>query len=91
MIARILATSVTFGLAVLAFWSDALGGGHFLNPVGILMLLATALVWFAWPTVREGFRSAKEESDLPIIRLAGSAMQGLRDMMRGEPHRSSSS
>lgn len=92
MIARIFVTLVAFGFAVSAFWSGALGGGHFLNPIGILLLLLTLVLWFAWPTVREGFRSAKEESDLPIIRLAGTAMDGLRNLMRpAEPHHSSSS
>jgi hypothetical protein len=92
MIGRVFATAATFGLAVVAFWSGALGGGHIANPVGIMLLFAAAVAWFAWPTIREGFKAARDESDLPVIRLAGSALAGLRSMMRGrEPHRSPSS
>lgn len=65
MIGRAFATAVTLGLAVVAFWSDALGGGHFLNPVGILLLIATAIVWFAWRAIRNGFAARKEWKAVP--------------------------
>jgi hypothetical protein len=92
MSARVIITALMLALAVGAFWANPLGGGPGVDPLGIVFLALIPLVWFAWPTVRAGFRSAKNESDLPIIRLAGTAMDGLRNLMRKpERHRSSSS
>ena len=78
MIARILTTLVIFLLALYAFWIDALGGGHILNPSGIAFLLLTALVWFAWEPLTAAFRSACDESNIPIIRLGSAIIRGMR-------------
>jgi hypothetical protein len=64
MITRIFATTVAALLGVYAFWGDAVGGGHILNPFGIMFLLLAALLWFGWGSIREAFRSVKNESDL---------------------------
>jgi uncharacterized membrane protein YbhN (UPF0104 family) len=82
---------IAFLLAVGAFWGDALGAGHFMNPVGILLLLLTGFIWFAWGTIRDGFLSAKGESDLPIIRLASTIIRGMEGLKHPpRPRRSSS-
>ena len=78
MIARISATLIMFLLAIYAFWGNALGVGHFFNPFGILFLGLTILTWFAWRPIRDGFRSVKEESDIPIIRLGSAIIQGMK-------------
>jgi hypothetical protein len=78
MIARILTTLVIFLLALYAFWDDALGGGHLLNPSGIAFLLLTAFVWFAWETITAAFRSVMDESNIPIIRLGSGIIRGMR-------------
>src|SRR5262245_66451185 len=70
MIARVFATTIATLLGVYAFWADMLGAGHFLNPFGIMFLLLAGLIWFAWEPIRDGFRSARNESELPISRLA---------------------
>ena len=61
MITRVLATLVVVALGIYAFWGDAMGQGHVLNPFGILFLLLAALIWFGWGPIREGFKSAKDE------------------------------
>ena len=82
MVARISATAAALLLAFNAFWGDALGAGHVLNPFGILFLLLAALIWFAWNPLREGFTSAKDESDIPIIRLGPAIIGGLSRTFR---------
>lgn len=99
MMGRVFATAATFGLAVVAFWSDALGGGHFLNPIGILLLLATAVVWFAWNAVRAGFTAQEDSRSLPKgvppsmpAWAADSEVERMRNSMGNpEPTHSSSS
>jgi hypothetical protein len=79
-------TFVTTALALLgiyAFWGDALGGGHFLNPFGIMFLLFAALVWFGWQTIREAFKSVKDESNIPILRMGSTIIKGMEAMKRG--------
>ena len=87
MTARIAVTLAMFLLAVYAFWGDALGVGRVFNPFGILFLLLTALVWFKWQLIRDSFKSVKEESEIPIIRLGSKSIQGM--MSRPREHRSS--
>lgn len=77
MIAKILTTLIMFGLAVNAFWSNALGAGHFFNPFGILFLFLTALVWFAWDTISDAFKSVKDESHIPILRMGSKIIAGM--------------
>ena len=88
MIGRSLATLIVFLLAVFAFWTDALGGGHILNPSGIAFLLLTALVWFAWEPITAAFKSASAESNIPIIRLGSAIIRGIRRVP--QPQRRSS-
>jgi hypothetical protein len=82
MIARILATTIMFLLAVYAFVGNALGAGHYFNPFGILCLGLTALVWFKWEAVRDAVSSAKNESDMPIIRLGSTIIRGMAEVAR---------
>jgi energy-coupling factor transporter transmembrane protein EcfT len=53
-------------LGISAFWDASLGGGHILNPFGIMFLLFAALVWFGWQTICGAFKSAKDESNIPM-------------------------
>jgi len=78
MIARLLVTALMLFLAFYAFSSDALGGGHVLNPSGILFLFLSGLIWFAWEPIRAAFRSARDESNIPIIRLGSAIINGMR-------------
>jgi hypothetical protein len=78
MVARILATMLALLLAFYAFWADVLGGGHFLNPSGIMFLLLAAFVWLGWRTIRAAYLSARDESDIPIIRLGSAIIRGMR-------------
>jgi protein-S-isoprenylcysteine O-methyltransferase Ste14 len=55
MIARIVVTLIMLGFAVNAFWSNAFDAGHLFNPFGIVFLCLTAVVWFAWNTIRESW------------------------------------
>ena len=91
MFARIATTLVMLLLALGAFWGNALGAGHFLNPFGILFVLLGALVWFGWDTVRAGFTAARDESDLPIIRLGATAIKELAELWRPPGRRHSPS
>jgi len=83
MLLRICITTALAILGIYAFWSDALGAGHVLNPFGIMFLLLAALVWFAWQTIREAFRSVKDESNVPIIRMGSTIIKGMKDEKRG--------
>ena len=90
MIARVVATAIVFLLAVFAFCNDALGGGQFFNPVGILLLFLAGLTWLAWGTIRDAFVSAKQESNLPIVRLGSAIIKGMENLKHPRPRRSSS-
>jgi hypothetical protein len=91
MIGKLIATTILLLLAFYAFWGDALGAGYLFNPFGILFLLLAAVTWFKWEAIREGFRSAKDESNIPIIRLASKIIGGMSSMLRAPPRRRSSS
>ena len=82
MIIRAIATVVALALGIYAFWGDAMGAGHVLNPFGILFLLLAGLIWFAWEPIREGFKSAKE-SEMFILRL-GWTLKGMGGLKHGE-------
>jgi hypothetical protein len=77
MILKILTTLIMLGLGVTAFWSDALGAGHFFNPFGMLFLFLAALVWFAWESISNGFKSVKDESNIPILRMGSKIIAGM--------------
>ena len=91
MIGKLIATTILLLLAFYAFWGDALGTGYLINPFGIIFLLLAAVTWFKWEAVREGFRWAKDESNIPIIRLASKIIGGMGSMRRAPPRRRSSS
>jgi hypothetical protein len=91
MIFRAVATAAAVLLAGYAFWDGALGGGHLLNPVGITFLGLSGALWFGWKPFRASFLAAKEESDIPIIRLENTAIKGLGGMIRPPPVRRSPS
>jgi hypothetical protein len=95
MITRAIATVVALALGIYAFWGDAMGAGHVLNPFGILFLLLAGLIWFAWGPIREGFKSAKEESEMhagvlaafgagAILRLGSTILKGMGGLKHGE-------
>ncbi|HEY7540168.1 MAG TPA: hypothetical protein VIF11_08515 [Methylomirabilota bacterium] len=84
MVIRVIATMVVAALGIYAFWGDAMGSGRVFNPFGILFLLLAGLIWFAWGPIREGFRSAKDESELPILRLGSTIIKGMKTSKRGE-------
>lgn len=90
MILRIFVTFVMFVLAVFAFWSGAFDEGHFFNPFGILFLGLTAFIWFKWRSICGAFRSASEESEIPVIRMGSSIIEGMRRPPRN-PHASDES
>jgi energy-coupling factor transporter transmembrane protein EcfT len=91
MIARIFVTAIVFLLAVGAFWGDALGAGHVFNPFGILLLGLGLFIWFGWSTVHDAFISAKDESNVPIIRLGSAIIRGMENLKHPtQPRRSSS-
>jgi hypothetical protein len=77
MIAKISTTLIMFGLAIDAFLSNALGAGYYFNPFRVLFLFVTALVWFAWKPISEAFKSVKDESDIPIIRMGSKIIAGM--------------
>src|SRR5215470_2690729 len=91
MITRVLATFVVVALGIYAFWGDAMGQGHVLNPFGILFLLLAALIWFGWGPICEGFKSTKDESDIPISRLGSTIIKGMIGLKRGPGRRRSDS
>lgn len=85
MVARVSATTAAAALGIYACWANILDAGHVLNPFGIMFLLLAALVWFAWEPIREGFRSAKNESKM-ISRL-GFTIRGMSDPARAQQPR----
>ena len=87
MIIRVIVTGVALALGIYAFWGDALGQGHVLNPFGILFVLLAGLIWFGWEPIREGFKSAKNESELPILRLGSTILKGIRGSTRRNERR----
>ena len=91
MIGKLIATTVLLLLALYAFWGNALGAGYLINPFGILFLFLAAGTWFKWEAIREAFSSAKDESDIPVIRLNSKIISGMSSMLRGPPRRRSSS
>ncbi len=82
MISRIAATAVLLVLAFGAFWGDALGAGHLFNPFGILFIFLSGVTWLKWNAVREAFGAARDESDIPIIRLGPKIIGGMGSMRR---------
>jgi hypothetical protein len=89
MIGRSLVTGVWLLLALGAVYADPMSIGY---QTGVLLLLFAALTWFQWETISKGFRAAKEESNVPIIRLGAKALGGIISLMhRSFPRRSSSS
>lgn len=77
MIARLLTTLILFLLGLYAFFTGALGGGHILNPSGIAFLVLAAAAWFGWDAFRAAFIAARDESNVPIIRLNVSILRGM--------------
>jgi hypothetical protein len=79
MIARVLVTAGAALLGLYALWDDVLGSGVFL---GIMFLLVAGLIWFGWEPLREGFWSAKNESEIPISRLGITIIRGMKPSAR---------
>jgi predicted membrane metal-binding protein len=75
MIARVLVTAGATLLGLYALWDNILGAGVFL---GIMFFLVAGLIWFGWEPLREGFWSAKDESEIPISRLGITIIRGMK-------------
>ena len=88
MIGRSIATAIVLLLAFGAVFSNPLGIGY---PTGALLLICAALAWFYWDTISEGFRSARDESNVPIIRMGAKTIGGMGVLLHGLPRRRSSS
>ena len=88
MNARWLATGVILLLALGAVYGNPLGIGY---PTAVLMLFFASLAWFQWDAISEGFRSAKDESNPPIIRLSAKIISGMELLRHGAPRRCSPS
>jgi hypothetical protein len=88
MMGRLIATATLLLLAFYAVWENVLGAGLF---YGILFLFFAAVTWFKWEAVRDGFSAAKDESQLPIIRLGSKIIGGMQTSFRGPPRRRPSS
>jgi hypothetical protein len=87
MVARLVTTLILLLLALYAFAAGVLDGGHILNPSGIAFLVLSGATWFGWDAVRAAFVAARDESNIPIIRLGAAIIRGMR---RGpQPRRSS--
>ena len=84
MIPRILVTAAAALLGLYAFWGNILDAGHFLNPFGFMFLILAVAIWVGWEPLREGFASAKNESELPILRLGAKIVGGMVSLARGE-------
>ena len=79
MIARVLVTAGAALLGLYALWDNVLGAGVFL---GIMFLLVAGLIWFGWEPLRDGFWSAKNESEIPISRLGITIIRGMKTSAR---------
>ena len=75
MIARVLVTAGGTLLGLYALWDNVLGAGVFL---GIMFFLVAGIIWFGWEPLREGFWSAKDESEIPISRLGITIIRGMK-------------
>ena len=84
---RVLATAILLILAAAACWGDALGAGYPINPFGMLFLFFAVVAWFKWQPIRDGFITAKGESDLPVIRLAAKIIEGMETLRHGPARR----
>lgn len=77
MIPRMLVTGFVLLLAFGAFWGNALDEGYVLNPFGILLLFLALPIWWMWEPLRDGFISARDESNIPILRMGSAIIRGL--------------
>ncbi len=75
MIARVLVSGGATVLGLYAIWENVLGAAVFL---GVMFFLVAGLIWFGWEPLREGFRSAKDESEIPISRLGITIIRGMK-------------
>ena len=91
MIARLITTTILVLLAFGAFWGNALGAGYLINPFGILFLFLAAVTWFKWEAIREAFRPAKDESNIPTIDAIAGQIGGMFSQRQRPPRRRSSS
>jgi len=84
MIARVLVTLVLTLLGIYAFCDDAVSGGHFLNPFGIMFLPFAGLIWFRWSLIREGLRLSKDQTGgIPGLQVDSAVLRGLKRLGRG--------
>lgn len=81
VIGKTVATAITLVLAFGAFWWDAMGAGHILDPFGILSLLLAAITWIKWDLVRDAFTRANPW----VVGVPSSTIQRPQDRMSVVP------
>lgn len=58
---------------------------------GLLFLFFAIHTWFEWGVICEAFRAAKDEANIPIIRMGAKGISGLMCLFHPPPRRRSSS
>jgi hypothetical protein len=94
MIARLAVTAIMLLLAVAAYFSPSGCDNcqqHLGAPFGIFFAVIAGIIWLGWESFREWFDAAKNESQLPIIRLGSMALGGLALLVRRGPRQRRSS
>jgi hypothetical protein len=89
MITRAFVTIILALLGGYAFWGGAVGGGHFLNPFGILFLILAGVFWFRWEAIRKTLRSVRDESS-PFF-IGSTIVKGMEGDPKHPGHQSTSS
>lgn len=74
MIAKLSTAMILALLAFAALWDNSLNAGYLL---GLLFLFLAVVTLSKWEIIRGAFCAAKDESELPIIRLAGKVISGM--------------
>jgi Na+/proline symporter len=88
MITRISVTVIMLLLALIAYLSPSGCDNcqqHLGAPFGILFAVIAAITWFKWEIIRDSFDAAKNESQLPILRLGAKVLGGFASLLRHGP------
>ena len=88
MVGRFLVTTLLVALGLVAVYSNPFSIGY---QTGVLFLFFAILTWFQWGVISEGFRAARDESSIPIIRMGAKGISGLVSLFHGPPPRRRSS
>ena len=88
VISRIVATAIVLILAFGALWWGAMDALSM--SIGIILFLFAAIIWFKWDLIRDASATAKNESDVPIIRLGSNMIKGMSILQQPHSGRSAS-